>query len=473
VTITLDVTPAGNDTVPIQLMHFGAADAHGMAAMPDMHTALMRQPDGSYKLWVAGRFLDGSVDGSTGQITTSDFRTFGAGPLTDGTGKETEPDFVPTCRGAAESTACWNNFDAVYSGADLVWQGTDGDLRMLYHGACGYFGEAPPDSVSATWCEVGIARSLDGGVTWGAGAPVISGSDAKPATDPSAGIYGAVEPGALIANGYIYCYYDFFPLQGSPEIQVARSPVSADGAPGSWLKCHDSSFSEAGLLGGSGTTSNGDQVVPTIAGCTRPAQPWPVYSDYLGQWVLVYVGKEGWFFTTSSDLVYWNTPVRFFPFPGDSALDNFHTGSPTYENVTLVTPGEPDGVIGQTGIVLYAYTSAWGQNAHMMWSRPFRFDRTLTNVTTPSLMARGMLEALTPNPGRGTSAVTFRLPRPGTVDVAIFDSSGRRVKTITDEEMSAGEHMARIDERALVPGVYLCRLAEGGDVSSIRFERVP
>ncbi len=475
VTITLDVTPAGVDTVPVQLMAFGAPGAMGLSAVPDMHTTMMRQTDGSYRLWIAGRFLDDSIEGATGLITTSDFRTFAPGPLTDTTGKKVAPDLVPTCRAATESTACWNNFDAVYTGANLVWTGTDGDLRMLYHGACAYFGGLPPDSSTATWCQVGVARSSDGGVSWGAGTPVISGSDAKPTTD-LVGIFGAVEPGAIVANGCLYCFYTYFPLpgEGPPQIQVACAPLSGNGAAGTWTKYDGGSFSQPGLLGGSGTTSLGSPIVPTVSGCTRPAQPWPVYSSFLHAWVLVFVAREGWFFTTSTDLVTWNAPARFFPFPGDSALSNFTNGDPTYENVTLVTPGEPEGVIGQTGIVLYAYTSSWGHNPHMPWSRPFRFDYA-SEAVGPAVAAAQpavALRGIAPNPGGGETTVTYALARPAAVDLALYDLQGRRVRTLAGGSTGAGVHAARFDARTLAPGVYVCRLAADAAVAARRFVRL-
>jgi hypothetical protein len=473
-TITLDVTPGGRDTVPVQLMVFNGPKALGMSAVPDMHTAVLQQPDGSYRLWIAGRFLDDSIEGSTGLITTSDFQTFQPGPLTDPTGKKVAPDFVPTCRGATESTACWNNFDAVYTGADLVWKGTDGDLRMLYHGACGYFGGLPPDSSMATWCQVGVARSSDGGVTWGPGAPVISGSEPKPTSD-LVGIFGAVEPGGLIAGGYLYCFYAYFPIANPnhPVIQVARAPLSGNGAPGTWQKYWNGSFSEPGLLGGAGT-SLGAQVVPTIAGCTRPAQPWPVFSTYLNAWVLVYLGKEGWFFTTSTDLVNWNVPVRFFPFPGDPALSNFTNGAETYENVILVTAGNPEGVIGQTGLVLYAYTPSWGHNAHMLWSRPFRFDLSTAGVGPGPPAARHACEliAVAPDPVRERTTISYRLAAPGPVVLGVFDLAGRRVLALADQTMPAGTHEVPLDAAALAPGVYECRVSAGGEVSARRFVRL-
>ncbi len=475
-TITLDVDANGDPSPPVQCFYFGQPSAMGMSGVPDMHTAVMQQPDGSYKLWIAGRFESDSVQGATGLITTSDFLAYRSGYSTDSTGLVVKPVFVPSCRGATDSAACWNDFDAVYAGADLVFTGTDGDLRMLYHGACGYFGGLPPDSSTATWCQVGIARSSDGGITWSDRAPVISGSDQKPATDPSiGGVYGAVEPGAIVTAGFIYCFYSYFslPVSGKtvpPVIQVARAPVSGDGAPGTWWK-YDGGWTETqpGLLGAPGTTSLGVPIVPGVTGCTRPAQPWPVYSSYLGRWVLVFIAKEGWFFTTSTDLVGWDAPVRFFPSPGDSALSNFTNGAPTYENVILVTPGNREQVIGQTGLVVYAYTPSWGHDPHELWVRPFKFDFSPASVGPEEPVApRSALARIYPNPFRATTVVEYRLAAAVPVRLSVFDVRGREVATLVDQVMPAGTHSARLDGAGLAPGVYECRLAAGADVRSRR-----
>lgn len=44
--------------------------------------------------------------------------------------------------------------------------------------------------------------------------------------------------------------------------------------------------------------------------------------------------------------------------------------------MSLVTPGNPGQVIGQTGYVLYASTPAWGKTPHMLWMRPFTFNKS-------------------------------------------------------------------------------------------------
>ena len=336
----------------------------GMTDVPDMHTAILQQSN-TFRLWIAGRFENDSVDGATGLLLTTNFVDFSSG-YSPGT-TNVVPVFVPSSRGGNYDAATATNFDAQYAGADLVWTATNGtDLLMLYHAATPYYGTST--NAGYSWSSVGLVQSMDQGITWTNRQQILSGSDPKPDASPTApGIYGIVEPGAIIASNYIYAYYAFFPTNtaDSPAIQVARSAVTNDGAPGTWFKYYTNAFNSPGLLG------QGSQIVPTVCGCTRNAQPWPVFSTYLNAYVLVVIANEGWFFSTSTDLVTWSSPTQFFTAPNNE----FTPALPVDENVILVTPGNPVQIIGQTGIVLYAHSPAWQGVSHELWSRPFAFTK--------------------------------------------------------------------------------------------------
>ena len=337
---------------PKQLMSLGQS---GIMWVPDEHTAPIQQPDGSYLVLFA-------ANTSTYLFSTKDFLNYS--PII-GTPKTARAVLGPSCDGIKQS--CLDNYDADYAGASAAFRSSDGrDLLMIYHAENHYFG-----GVHRTWehfyATLGLARSADNGATWTREGGIISGSDPKPSISPPSGV-GASEPGAIIADGYIYVFYTYAPSPGYPdqndkyEIQVARAPVSGDGAPGTWLKYYNGSFSQPGL-GGQGS--------PVI---DYPdfwcAQPWPAYSTYLKEYVLVYICGHGWYFSTSKDLVHWTQPTGFFQ---ANSASFFVSGLETDEDVTLVTPGDPPGVIGQSGYVLYANTPAWAQTPHELWMRPFNF----------------------------------------------------------------------------------------------------
>jgi len=338
----------------------------GMTDVPDMHTAILQRGNTNC-LWISGRFENDTIEGATGLLLTTNFVNFISG-YSPGT-TNVVPVFVPSYRGFTATNASlggFTNFDAAYAGADLVWTAANGtNLLMLYHGETWAFGTNPPNDHFPGWAAVGVARSFDNGISWTNRQVIIIGSDPKPDTNPPAQLYGTIEPGAIIASNYLYAYYAYSSLTNPANLvmQVARSALTNDGADGTWFKFYTNTFASPGLLG------QGSQIISNICGCARPAQPWPVFSTYLNAYVLVFLANEGWFFSTSTDLVTWSLPVQFFTAPNNE----FTQGLPVDENVILVTPGNPVQVIGQTGIVLYAHSPAWKNISHELWSRPFIF----------------------------------------------------------------------------------------------------
>ncbi len=76
-----------------------------------------------------------------------------------------------------------------------------------------------------------------------------------------------------------------------------------------------------------------------------------------------------------------------------------------------------------------------------------------------------------PNPSRGLVEFTFRLTRPGTATVEIFDVLGRRIRRWIRMELPAGLHTVEWNGRgesgaAVAPGVLLCRLSAEGELRS-------
>jgi len=76
----------------------------------------------------------------------------------------------------------------------------------------------------------------------------------------------------------------------------------------------------------------------------------------------------------------------------------------------------------------------------------------------------GVLLRVWPNPARGGSHIGFALSRPGYVRVDVFDVAGRRVRTLLDGSLGAGDHEVIWDGRdargaVAGAGVYFLRLA--------------
>jgi len=64
-----------------------------------------------------------------------------------------------------------------------------------------------------------------------------------------------------------------------------------------------------------------------------------------------------------------------------------------------------------------------------------------------------------PNPSRGSADITFNLPRAEEVRLAVYDAQGRLVRTLVEENRSAGTHQVSVS--GLKSGIYFYRLEAG------------
>ncbi len=94
-------------------------------------------------------------------------------------------------------------------------------------------------------------------------------------------------------------------------------------------------------------------------------------------------------------------------------------------------------------------------------------------AAAPAPQAGGPLAfSLAPNPVRDGGTLRFTLPAAGRVRLVLFDVAGRRVASLADGTLPAGEHAvawARHDDagRRVAPGVYLARLTTDAGVRTL------
>jgi hypothetical protein len=106
------------------------------------------------------------------------------------------------------------------------------------------------------------------------------------------------------------------------------------------------------------------------------------------------------------------------------------------------------------------------------------FQRTSCTVTSgieeepPACVPpEGFFLRSSPNPFSAGTALQFRLPSSGHVEVAVYDVNGERIATLFDGWKAAGVHRVgwdgRNSEGATVScGVYFCTLTHGGSTAS-------
>lgn len=71
-----------------------------------------------------------------------------------------------------------------------------------------------------------------------------------------------------------------------------------------------------------------------------------------------------------------------------------------------------------------------------------------------------------PNPFGKRTTIAFSTAASGPVTLAVYDLLGRRVASLVDGVMAAGNHTASLDAAGLASGMYVYRLAAGGQVAS-------
>lgn len=202
-----------------------------------------------------------------------------------------------------------DKFDACGSwihGAD--YDSSTNSLVVWYHGEHGYcrydYVHTPNQWIGDTTNNpiiksIGYAISTDGGQTFTKPSYpnnlVLSAPDAEISATLNAHQTGNGDFSVVRRGDF---YYIFFLNSGTGETGVAQSPVTAKGAPGTWLKWHNGAFSEPGIGG------LFSPIGPTLAGVS--------YNTSLNQFVgLTYPPADGsdvgFQVALSSDGVTWIT----------------------------------------------------------------------------------------------------------------------------------------------------------------------
>ena len=82
---------------------------------------------------------------------------------------------------------------------------------------------------------------------------------------------------------------------------------------------------------------------------------------------------------------------------------------------------------------------------------------------------RTALERVYPNPARRAATVRYGLARRGFADLALFDATGRRVRTLASGVHEAGWYSAPLEPDGMSQGVYFCRLTVSDGAGEQRF----
>ena len=254
----------------------------GLYNVPDEHMSFRRTASG-IDLWLAG--MGGAV-----RLQGATFETLTPNPSANGTAV---PVFLPSGSG----------FDRDYAGPGSVLTAANGtDLLMIYHAEydCGAYG-------TPFTAGIGLARSTDGGLTWTRQGQIIS-SSYQPPHCTAARLDGAGIPVVVLSRDgdYYYLYYMEWFTDRPDQTYLARSPVSADAAPGSWTKYYRGEFSQPGLGGlADPVIRRPDPEDVTIwAGFASVS-----YNTVLQRYLAVFMTTPEFYYTASEDGIHWE-PAR-------------------------------------------------------------------------------------------------------------------------------------------------------------------
>lgn len=224
---------------------------------------------------------------------------------------------------------------------------------------------------------------------------------------------------------------------------LLHSPCLDGGAPDSYCADPDGSRANIGVKGGPGAVTSAPVFVAdatlTIDGDSKLLEWTPNSEGDISNYV-IYAGTAEQF-VPSAGLV-----VATISHPGASWLDsNPHSG---YYYIVAVNN---DGLIG-------GYSAKLG-------------DSGATGVgDTPTQLA---VTSVAPNPFNPRTTVSFDLPIAGPVELIVYDTRGRTVKTLVATEVEAGSHTAVWNGKdnngaKAAAGVYLIRLKSGSEHRTVK-----
>jgi len=84
-----------------------------------------------------------------------------------------------------------------------------------------------------------------------------------------------------------------------------------------------------------------------------------------------------------------------------------------------------------------------------------------SNENSTGIPASFALKQNYPNPFNPTTQIAFDLPQAADVQLNVYDMLGRKVATVLNERLSAGQHNKMFDASALASGMYIYRIEAG------------
>jgi hypothetical protein len=269
-----------------------------------------------------------------------------------------------------------SGFDSNYAGAYSVVQAyNSSDLLMFYHAEQHPCGTPIPFIAS-----IGLARSRDGGNTWERKGQILKSTTPAPA-GCSYTMSGVVTPSIVISRDgrYLYMYFLERVPNRRDEIYLARSPVEANGAPGSWQRWTEGKWIDPTLsTPPTAVIRTPDPVLQTVfAGLPNVS-----FNRELNRYLTIFQTTAGIYYTSSEDGINWDAGRALVAGPtiGDPTLAS---GTPVQSYPGLVSPSQSSqSETDESGFVYFARGTVGGNPPHHMVRRSFKIVSGSTTLRT-------------------------------------------------------------------------------------------
>ena len=119
------------------------------------------------------------------------------------------------------------------------------------------------------------------------------------------------------------------------------------------------------------------------------------------------------------------------------------------------------------GYVMTGWTNSFGIGGMDIWLIRLGYPTASEELFFP-VPEYISLSGNYPNPFNSSTTIKFYLDEPHSVILEVYDLLGRKVKTLLNEERTAGNHRIFFDASALPSGVYFCKLRAGNVVETER-----
>jgi hypothetical protein len=130
------------------------------------------------------------------------------------------------------------------------------------------------------------------------------------------------------------------------------------------------------------------------------------------------------------------------------------------------SPCIDNGIPDTTGLLLPAFDIAGNPR---IWNN--RIDMGAyewNNVGEEELQVAGHRLQVSPNPAFGISVISYPLTAGRHVELTLNDITGKKIRTLVDEEQAIGEHTILFDTSGLPAGIYFIRLQSGNTFETVK-----